>query len=50
MIVRELITKLGFVTDEKKLKAFDKRVASLKKSLFRFAKVTAVVGGAIAGW
>jgi hypothetical protein len=46
-IVRELITKLGFITDEKKLEKFDKRVASLKSSLRFLAKAAAVTGGAI---
>jgi hypothetical protein len=45
--VRELITKLGFVVDDKKIEAFDKRVAALKTNLFRLVKVAAVVGGAI---
>jgi hypothetical protein len=46
--VRELVTKLGFVVDDKKIEAFDKRVAALKTNLFRLVKVAAVVGGAIA--
>ncbi len=45
--VRELVTKLGFVVDDKKLAVFDRRVAALKKSLGLLIKTTAVVGGAI---
>lgn len=47
MIVRELLTKLGFVTDEKKVKAFDARVAGLKKSLVTLTKQLAITVGAI---
>jgi hypothetical protein len=46
-IVRELITKLGFITDQKKIDDFDKRVASLKGSLRFLAKAAAITGGAI---
>jgi hypothetical protein len=46
-VVRELLTRLGFVTDEKKLKDWDKRVASMKDSLRFLAKAAAITGGAI---
>lgn len=49
MIVRELITRLGFEADEKKVTAFEGRVASLNKTLNRVVQVSTAVGIAAAG-
>ncbi|MBE0434623.1 MAG: phage tail tape measure protein [Methylomicrobium sp.] len=49
MIVRELITRLGFDADESKVKSFDSSIKTLTKGLKVAVTTTAAVSGALFG-
>lgn len=46
-VIRELVTLLGFEIDEKDLKAFDDRIARVRKNLRRMAIAAGIAAGAI---